>query len=129
MALVATKISADRYCIKYLITHTGGTGAVEDDLTISNAQLMLDMADGPLKDLWAATYDNVPAARAALTEGPHLELFDHPRSSTLGATEAAPWGFDCDTDANPGKPRLLIFGDAHGIVHLTQMNYRHSTGR
>lgn len=130
MALVATARSVDRYMLKILLTHTGGTGQLEEDAVLTNAQVLAMMVDGPLKDIWSALYATLDAAQLALSEGEHAEIIGpNPvrESARGGAGEGQVWATAIVlTNQLAG---LTIFGDGSGHPRIVQLTYRHSTGR
>lgn len=120
MAISVGSSRADRYTLKLLLLQNGAAGAA---LTLSNAQMLAAMVDGPLKDAWSAVYADDAAAAAALYFGVLAELFP------CLVTGIGPWAFTVTVDAIPGHAVLSIASNAAAGSTLLQINYRHSTGR
>lgn len=125
MTINRTLLSADRYMVKYLMVHDGGTEVGADAVTIFNNVLMTDMVEGPLKNLWTPTYATQAAARAALNEGAHMEVIQTPRKAA--SVGGLPWGFDVVITNNLAG--LAVFGNPDCDSVVVALNYRHSTGR
>lgn len=125
--LIQSVLSADRYCIKYLITPSGGTGGLEDDVTIINADLLADMVDGPLRDLFVKPYASLALARADTLEGVHMEAGLYPRGTVLPSTDAAQWGLDITLAGTAAG--ITVYGNNYATPYVLTLQYRHSTGR
>lgn len=120
MAISIGQSHADRYSLKLLLLQNGAAGT---SLTLSNAQLLAAMVDGPLKDAWTAEYADDAAAAAALYFGVQSEVFQNL------VTGIGPWSFTITADAIPGHAVLSITSNGAAGSCLLQINYRHSTGR
>lgn len=94
MANAVTKKHATPHRLTYLVV---GDGTV--DTVRTSAELLADMVDGPLKDLFNAAYADQPAMRGALLEE-HCEIRIRPRTAVAGLTaEVSSWSADVDADA------------------------------
>lgn len=94
MAAAFTKVLATPTRLRYKVVGDGTVGA-----TRTYAELIADMADGPLKTLWAASVGTQAQLQAALLEA-NCRIFFQPRTivATTGDTVAG-YAADVDTDA------------------------------
>jgi hypothetical protein len=116
--------SKDRYNIKILCHHDGGTGPGDDTLVCLNSVLLAQLIDGPLRELFnvsGLTYDDAS-----------VRILSSPRVQFSGWPEVAAgpqWAFDVEVSSEPGRPSLMIMGSPDSPNYVVQIALRHSTGR
>lgn len=126
MSIAFTKpspLGVDRYMLKQGVATAGQAPYAA---TVTNAAIVADMVEGPLRDAWLAVYVSAAAAKLALQDGAHGSVYM--RSKAASATGAPLWSAIVGIDVN-GLATLDLAGAIAGSPYVLELAYRHSTGR
>ena len=129
MANTATLVSSSRNHLTYLLT---GDGTVSGP-TIPSATILADMAEGPLRNAWNATYANQAAMRTALLGGgadcvAGIQLVATGVDVTAQTNQVVT---DVDTDAvTPTKAEINVgMSDTTGQLAYLTLTHYHSIAK